>query len=105
MTVYDSLHSLQDYECLLFRMKNAERRIPDHTLNSWMPNHSTPVSRMLYDESLATQISWTELPCGPNIDDHFEQLTVRLLSRESVFSNLLPSNDSFIAIRCNIVFA
>jgi hypothetical protein len=47
---------------------------------------------------------WTHflyLPRGPNISHHVEQLTHSVVTGMALFSGLLPSNDSFVAVRCS----
>jgi hypothetical protein len=62
----------------------------------------------VYLTNLSRISNWSEslklmnqLPCGPNIRHHVEQLIASIVTGMSLFSSLLPSNDSFVAICCS----
>jgi hypothetical protein len=84
MTLHDSLHSLLDYERLLFHCD--EWRSSTHTLNSFWMN---------YDSFITSRRPQYKSPCQT------VSLLFCSLSRQSVFSDLLPSNNSFVVIRCS----
>jgi hypothetical protein len=85
MTLYDSLHSLLNYECLPFHC--------DEWRTKNLSGMNSRIHCLLY------------MLGGPHRKHHVEQLTVICCPvgcpGNPVFSNLLPGNDSFAAIRCN----
>jgi hypothetical protein len=82
VTVYDSLHSSLHCECLLFH--RDEWHTTAHTLNSFWMN---------YDSFITFRLPQYKSPCR----------TVPLLfcCHGNMFSDLLPSDDSFVVIRCS----
>jgi hypothetical protein len=83
MTVYGSLHSLLDYECLLFHCD--ERRTINHCSHiELLLNAVWRISRDWY------LLDWTTI--GPNVDHHLEQfLCYSVLSVAAETSEPLPS--------------
>jgi hypothetical protein len=88
MTVYDSPHSLLDYESLLFHCDGC--RTTNHCSHFELP------SDLIY-ERITT-------PPDPNISHHLKRFlcySALSVATEICVSDLLPSNDWFFAICCS----
>jgi hypothetical protein len=86
VTIYDSLHSLLDYECLLF-----------HCDEWWAKDHS-----LLPYECAMIELSWTELTCR-RPECRSPPRTVRVIlfvhSHETCLPNLCQAMDYSVSIR------
>jgi hypothetical protein len=101
--IYNSSHIELLHDVTSLQLQSV---ITAHTLNScmtsvWLISHRSLTDLNFWIFLISRMSSLLYLPRGPNVSLHVEQLIPSIVIGLSLFSGLLPSNDSFVAIRCS----